>query len=461
MDELILVYRDSTVESGPAGPAPAVAPRGTAERLAEEVGATLAPIFSEPAIFAEAHHPEAREASRYASAVMPAAEAETLAAKLRALPDVETVYVRLQPENPIAPYDERDHAAWQLAADIGAPAAPPDFRQRQGYLGPSPSGVDAAAAWNKPGGRGEGVRLLDIEGGWCLTHVDLQPNDGLLGGSGLPGSLWRDHGSAVLGVLAATENSQGVSGIAPGARKGCVSHGGIGAGRAIDAATSLLTPGDIMLLEMHDAGPRFGFTRRDDQRGYIAMEWWPDIYLAVRRAIGKGIVVVEAAGNGPEDLDDAFYDSPHSDFPANWRNPFRGERDSGAILVGAGAPPSGVFGPDRSRLGFSNYGSRVDCQGWGRSVATTGYGDLYQGSGEDEWFTAAFSGTSSATPIVAGAIACLQGAVRERGAILTPDHIRELLRMTGTPQQVGVSAPLDQRIGSRPDLAALLTAIGF
>jgi hypothetical protein len=150
-------------------------------------------------------------------------------------------------------------------------------------------------------------------------------------------------------------------------------------------------------------------------------------------------------------------------FPASWGNPFRrGVRDSGAILVGAGAPPPGThgqnWGPDRSRLDFSNYGSAVDVQGWGREVTTTGYGDLQGGVSEDTWYTDRFSGTSSASPIVVGALGCVQGAMRAGGGPpLTPAAARNLLRTTGSPQTDAPGRPATQRIGNRPDLRQMLT----
>ena len=73
--------------------------------------------------------------------------------------------------------------------------------------------------------------------------------------------------------------------------------------------------------------------------GTIAIEWWPDDYAAIRNAVTRGILVIEAAGNGAENLDDAIYQAPAPGFPAGWTNPFRrSNRDSGAIVVGAGAP---------------------------------------------------------------------------------------------------------------------------
>lgn len=37
------------------------------------------------------------------------------------------------------------------------------------------------------------------------------------------------------------------------------------------------------------------------------MEWWKDDFEAIRFATVKGIIVVRAAGNGAEDLDEPIY----------------------------------------------------------------------------------------------------------------------------------------------------------
>ena len=58
------------------------------------------------------------------------------------------------------------------------------------------------------------------------------------------------------------------------------------------------------------AGPRCDFNPRDDQQGYIPIEWWPDDFDAIRFAIGRGIIVVEAGGNGAENLDDPLMTHP-------------------------------------------------------------------------------------------------------------------------------------------------------
>ena len=386
-------------------------------------------------------------------------KAEEAAEAMAKLSQVETAYVKPGAEPPIMMDEEQDI---DTPAPDDAPPVTGDFRVRQSYLNPSPVGVNAQWAWARAGGRGQNVRIIDIEGAWRFSHEDLlQMQGGVVGGTQSTDLSWRNHGTAVLGVYSGDHNSYGISGICDQAIVSAVSiFGGMGSANAIRHATRRLRSGDVMLLELHRPGPRHNFQSRDDQKGYIAIEWWEDDYAAILAATRLGIIVVEAAGNGAENLDDAIYQVRPANFPNSWSNSFRRtNRDSGAIVVGAGAPPPSTHGrnhgPDRSRLEFSNYGALVDAQGWGREVTTCGYGDL-QGGHEDVWYTDRFSGTSSASPIVVGAIASLQGMVRARGAaVLTPAKVRKCLRATGAKQTDAPGRPQTQRIGNRPDLVAL------
>ncbi|SEL46713.1 S8 family peptidase [Haloferax larsenii] len=385
---------------------------------------------------------------------------EAVAKRLNELDAVEAAYVK-PPAEPAEAVGEAEVEALNdmTPAMESPPVNTPDFTPRQGYLDSAPDGIDARYAWQFPGGRGQGVDVIDLEWGWNFSHEDHQNNQGgVVGGSNSP---YDNHGTAVIGEIGGDQNGLGVTGIASEANVSAVAFS-MATARAIRLAANRLHRGDIMLLEIHRPGPRNNFQQRGDQDGYIAIEWWPDDWAAIRYAVAKGVIVVEAAGNGDENLDDAIYDNRPSWFPSDWSNPFRrGDRDSGAIVVGAGAPPSGThgndWGPDRSRLGFSNYGSILDAQGWGREVTTTGYGDLQGGSNKNEWYTDQFSGTSSASPIVVGALACAQGILRrDSQAQLSPLRARELLRSTGTPQQDAPGRPSSQRIGNRPDLRELI-----
>ncbi|WP_194833411.1 S8 family serine peptidase [Nocardia sp. XZ_19_369] len=423
-------------------------------------GCRLARIFGPanrlPArVAGTAHEPVAAVYLQYFSVHGVTEDLAAVAARLREDDEVDGAYVKPPAEPPIAP----DGAPVARADD--APPVTPNFQARQGYLDPAPQGVDARWAWTMPGGRGQGVRVIDIEGAWRFTHEDLMIGQGgVIGGNPSPARGWRDHGTAVAGEISGDVNAYGITGIAPDALIRAVSIFGPGSAAAIRTAADALGAGDVILLELHRPGPRFDYAGRPDQAGYIAIEWWPDDLAAIRYAGARGVIVVEAAGNGAEDLDAALYDRRPAEFPASWRNPFRGgAADSGAIVVGAGAPPQGFHGrdhgPGRSRLAFSNFGSRADAQGWGREVTTTGYGDLQGGSDEDLWYTDVFSGTSSASPIVTGAIASFQGISAVADSRKTPAEIRALLRATGSAQTSAPGRPASQRIGNLPDLKAM------
>ncbi len=274
---------------------------------------------------------------------------EKLRLELLKDPSVEAAYYKPPAEEPANPAD------WQTS----------DFTSNQGYLDAAPGGVDARFAWNMVGGKGNGVRVIDMERGFNLTHEDIRSNfDGLISGSNRAGS--RNHGTAVLGVIGGDENSFGITGISPGANLRAISYHGSSTSQTIIDAADELNAGDILLLEVHRKGPA------DD---YIAIEWWPDDFAAIVYATSKGIIVVEAAGNGSEDFDADFYNTPQNGFPSSWENPFNPNNpQSGAVIVGAGASPSS--GSDRTILSFSNWGRRVDAQGWGHNVTTAGYGSL-------------------------------------------------------------------------------------
>lgn len=376
-------------------------------------------------------------------------------------PTVAYAYVKPPAEPPIAP----DTAPVDVAPappNADAPPVTADFTSLQGYLDAAPGGVDARWAWTRPGGRGDSVRVIDVEGAWRFSHEDLLQNQGgVIGGTQSTDIRWRNHGTAVVGEIGGDVTTFGITGIAPNANVRAVSiFGGTGSAGAIRLAADALSAGDVILIELHRPGPRNNYAERDDQNGYIAIEWWPDDFAAIRYALGRGVIVVEAAGNGAQNFDDPLYETRPPGFPTSWRNPLRASGpDSGAIIVGAGAPPPGTngqnHGPARSRLDFSNYGARVDVQGWGREVVTTGYGDLQGGGNEDLWYTRTFSGTSSASPIVTGAVAAYQGILAASSGRRTPQQIRDRLRQTGSAQQDAPGRPATQRIGTLPDLRGL------
>src|SRR5215207_6105163 len=386
----------------------------------------------------------------------------------------EALVERLQASNLVkAAYFKHRHELAERTRPRTAPDAEPalrtpDFTELQGYLGPAPAGIDARFAWSGPGGTGEGVQIIDIENAWRFSHEDLLKNQGGVLNTAPDDRAARNHGTAVAGILGGDANAYGITGICPGARVSGISvdgEPGDSAG-AIRRAADRLRPGDIVLIEDHSFGPvtleQSRSARSSKQTvGFVPIDIWPDDFAAVKYATDRGIIVVAAAGNGDRNLDEVDELLRGGGGGEPWANPFdREEADSGAIFVGAGAAPGGEH-PDRSRLRFSNWGSCLDAQGWGERVVTTGgvgdaEGDLQGGPYEDRWYTKSFSGTSSAAPMVAGALACVQGVLRAEGLPpLTPRQARALLRVTGSPQAAAASGPL-KRIGQRPNLRELI-----
>ena len=380
--------------------------------------------------------------ARWRRLEVPASHAAALVAALDHDPAVEEAFVppEVSLPQPIA-----------LPDGDSCPITTPSFESYQGYVGPAPAGIDAPAAWRR-GVRGQGVWFADVEGGWNAKHEDL-PGDRIRHVAGQPinDPTWRQHGTAVLGEVVGKDNGKGVVGLAPDVdRVFTASIGRLAVADALDAAAEQLRPGDVLLIELQGTGPRGRF---------LPVEFWDDNFDAIQAATRRGVVVIEAAGNGGEDLDRSIYRGKLS----------RTGRDSGAIIVGAGGPPRAGF-TDRARLDFSNFGSRVDVQGWGRKVATLDYGDLQRCDSADDrryadrHYTGEFSGTSSASPIVAGAAVLVESwSKQHRGRPLEPAAVRELLRRTGTPQAAGIGGRAvtgePQNIGPRPDLARALAAL--
>jgi len=358
----------------------------------------------------------------YDIAVPPGVSIEALCDALNALPSVELA------------------APAPLPAPAPGDMAPttPDYQGEQGYRLVAPHGVGASQVTAVAGADGAGVSVVDIEYAWVLDHEDLELDASAnIDSAALYDPYPQDegnHGTAVLEILGGRPNAYGATGLVPDATllvaPAMTISNGYNVARAVNLAAQTLEPGDVILIEQQSyvcGGSNFG-----------PVEWYPPVFDAIATATALGIVVVEAAGNGAVDLD-----APAC---AGWFD--RNVRDSGAIIVGAGKPSS------HTRLSFSTYGSRVDLQGWGELVATAGYGALFDPGDVRQRYTASFSGTSSASPIVAGAVAAVQGALAAQGMHpLAPAEIRELLVNTGTIQP---EPDAQKRIGPLPNIPGAL-----
>ena len=325
----------------------------------------------------------------------------------------------------------------------------PDFRAEQTWLDAAPGGIGLEGGLGWPGHRGDEVVVANVEYSWDRDHEDLETAGDILAW-GVDSGVYKFHGTAVLGQLFAQDNGYGVQGIVPNAEPIIVSpfvdEELYSVAQAILGAVEILAPGDVLLIEQQAWA----------LDNYAPVEVDPLVFDAIAVAVTAGIVVVEPTGNGYQDLD-------HPGFQGIFD---REVQDSGAILVGGGAP-SFAEEPRTWEAGGSSYGDRVDVQGWIGGIVTTingeydgAYADLFFPSTEShpdgdprQAYTTQFGGTSGASPMVAGVAAAAQSvSIALHGEPIEPLALRALMVETGSPQ------PEDDpyRIGPQPDLDRLL-----
>jgi subtilase family protein len=410
-----------------------------------------------------------------------------LITELRALTDVQTAYI--VPEatlpNPIMSQNSDSLVARDPATNASIEdRISPLFVDQQGYLlAADVGGLDILFANDQRGGRGAGVQVFDIEYAWDKEHEDLLVNFPAVLGTPSPDPEDIFHGTAVAGIIGGDINTIGVNGIAPDSPFFgiAVERNDRSVAVAIQRAVDLARAGDIILLEQQT--PTFPPDRPINVPTFVAVEWVPEIFDAIRQATGRGMVVVEAAGNGENNARNGLnFDDPRlvatrqaqfgldavtHPYPFDPANP-----SSGAVLVGAGA--GGFVGmrtqPERSRKDFSNYGRRLDVQAWGENIVSSGFvvpnrpstcniGPAFPPPGRNQCYTNMFGGTSGASAIIAGVVAATQGILKAAGRPpLTSQQFISLFRdpATGLPQTDDVGHPRTQRIGSLPDMSRLI-----
>lgn len=342
-----------------------------------------------------------------------------LAAKLLKLEAVE--YCDLLPLKAIPP-----------PADI--PPATPNYESAQTYINADP-GVNMVYAWGM-GLKGAGIKVRDCEYGFNKNHEDLVDHN-VKYAPGFTASTsasvdYTEHGTAVFGIIIADKGTYGVSGMAYGAEELVMfsewPQSGADRVKAVSASIDASTAGDVIIYEMQTEG---------QNKNYVPAEYTQSIWDLTKAASDAGIIIVAAAGNGNENLDASFYSA------------YRARGNSGAIMVGAGSPDT-----KHNKASFSTYGARVDVQGWGSNVRSCGYGNFSKiGNDFNQQYTN-FSGTSSATPIVASCVIVLQSYYHDlTGKYMTGPQMRDLLIKTGIPQGTG------GHIGPLPNMKAAITSL--
>lgn len=315
----------------------------------------------------------------------------------------------------------------------------------QGYQDAKPIGIDARYAWTRPNCKGQGIGFADLEQGWNICHEDFVGKaPAIMFGNNRFSSI--PHGTAVLGQVAADDNASGVVGIAPcidfvflASHYRAADRTNFHVADAIYTVLPLLSPGDVLLLEVCRGKKPIYPTEVNDAD-----------FDAIQLGALQGIIIVEAAGNGGKNLDEFKLGGKRILNRTDMHF-----RDSGAIVVGAADSQS-----THERTAWSSHGTRVDCFGWGRNVATTGHngkiGGIETSSGDiNKQYSDSFDGTSAAAPIIAGAAVLLQSMSKANaGAVISPANLRAMLSNPATGTTQGPTVP--GNIGVMPDLKAII-----
>ncbi len=336
--------------------------------------------------------------------------------------------------------------AWAGIRSTPVPAGLVSWGTNPGAEGSSqleraPRSVNPPYGWHVPGGLGEEIDIADIEHAWDLTHEDVADIHIVRASPQLVNKpKYIDHGTNMVGIAAARDNGKGIVGVAPRARVTAVPVGTSEAA-AIERAVSIVGRRGVILLEL--AHQWYAVPDGQDPRPDLPLEFFPPTLAAIRRNTLFGVTVVEPAGNSG----DAGLPAINLDANPIFAHITNGK--SGAIMVGAGVPTAADA--DKHERTFTTYGSRVDCFALGDNVVAPS-------STSASGYTNA-NGTSSASAIIAGLVAQIQGmAIALTADFLHCSDIRQLLR---DPALGTETTPPDVGIKTMPDLRKICDKRGW
>ncbi|MBI6941840.1 S8 family serine peptidase [Pseudomonas putida] len=300
----------------------------------------------------------------------------------------------------------------------------PDFEALQRYLDAPDAryrGLNIRKAW-EAGVKGRGARVHFSDGGLYANHEDLRGNPKL---KVIPPSINTnaDHGTASVGVLSARDNGLGMTGICHAAELYLYDNQAIDARGYSQTLKKLLAytrAGDIVAVNRQTANPNAIGTFLPSLH---EKTWW-DVTQALTE---RGAVVLNAACNGTYKSDDNARTTQGYGVDLGQWSYFDDHGDADAILVGA------CHSWDGKAHQYSNYNYRYSMlNAWGDSVATLGYGALQDKNAHDRDYTDNYGGTSSATPLVTGALALIQSyAIEQHHLYLNARQMHLLVMQSG------------------------------
>ena len=330
--------------------------------------------------------------------------------------------LRSDPEVAFVAPDRRVHALGFVPLATGD-SAPTGIRR-----------IDAATSSSAREASSADVAVIDT--GVDLSHPDLNVVNGKDCVGSEPAQDDAGHGTHVAGTIAARNNGSGVVGVAPGTRLHAVKVlGSNGSGSdaqvlcGIDWVTATRTDGDpgnniaVANMSLGGIGPRVAPCASTTDA----------MHRAICASTNAGVTYVVAAGNSAWDFDYA----PAPDTPAAYPEVLTvtAVSDSDGRAGGTGGDTSCEFEePDDRYASFSNFaatsaGQAHTIAGPGVCITSTRLG----GS------TTVYSGTSMATPHLAGAVSLCIG---ESGACagLSPAQVIAKVRADAQDHTTGLPA---------------------
>ena len=261
--------------------------------------------------------------------------------------------------------------------------------------------VSSAAAGD--GRASVSVDVAVIDTGIDPKHRDLVVAGGKNCSSGKSYGDGNGHGTHVAGTIGAKDDSNGVVGVAPGARLWAVrvlNNAGSGSWSSIICGIEYVTArGDIEVANMSLGGAGSDTTCSDG-----------GLHQAICKSVNAGVTYAVAAGNDSDDAKNhvpAAYDEVMT---VSALADFNGE-------AGGGAAATCRADVDDTFADFSNFGADVDLIAPGVCIHSTWKGGGYN----------TISGTSMASPHVAGAAALYKANAPEA----SPDEVQLALQAAG------------------------------